>query len=198
MDIAKVKKIGDELNEAFLAACQCRSNYELTVFNIGDHETPQRRYKQCLDELVRKVATIGRLELSIEELEDKISHRKAKENEDTFEGRSIKRKRKQDEITLWETRLHLEGQLREFATLYTLYENMPHYTAEQIQQADREYHKLRKTATAQRQIESGRGVDPELIRVMTRQGIIEDTHSEKFNKFLTEVKHGQIPEVQAK
>jgi hypothetical protein len=59
MDIAKVKKIGDELNEAFLAACQCRSDYELTVFNIGDHETPQRRYKQCLDELVRKVATIG-------------------------------------------------------------------------------------------------------------------------------------------
>ena len=184
MDILKVKQIGKELNEAFLACCQNRSNYELTAFNVFDHETPQRQFKQCLDELVRKVATIGRLEIAVEELEDKIDQRRQKESDDTYEGRSTKRKRRQSEIDLWETRLHLEGQLREFETLYSVYEQMPHFTAEEIQAADGEYHRLRKTATAQRQIEAGQGIDPELLRVLCRQGIIVDNFADNFQTFL--------------
>lgn len=192
MDIQKVKSIGKELQDSFSACSQCRSDYELSVFNIFDHETPQRQFKQCVDEMSRKVANIGRLELAIEELEDKIQHRKRQESEDTYQGRATRRKRQQDEINLWETQLHLEGQLKEFASLYSMYQQMPHFTAEQIQAADAEYHRLRKTATAQRQIETGRGVDPELLRVLGRQGIITHDYSDRFNQYIAAADQTQL------
>ena len=181
MDIEKVKKIGKESQESFLAACQNKSDYELTYLNINDHPTPQRRYKQCLDEMVRRVSNIGRAEIDIEEFHDKIN--KAKDKEASTEGeeqRKWNRKRRKLEISLWETNLALEGQLREFNCFYGLYEQMPKYTAEDIQAAEEEYHVKRKTSAAQRQLEMTGTFDPELLRVMADMKLIDDNFSDNF------------------
>ena len=189
MDLQTVKTIGAELQGAFLAACQCKSNYELTVLNVGDHETPQRGYKQCLDELVRRVGGLGRAEIELEEVEDKLQIAKDKEAIAAgAEKREANRERRKLEISKWELGLAIEGQLREFNALYAAYQQMPTFSAEQIQEAEREYHHRRKMGMAQRQIEAGRGVDPELLRVMADMGVIPNDHADKFIEFLQQQK----------
>jgi len=167
MSLERVRSLGKELNDAFYSSCQNRSNYELSILNIGDHETPQRQYKQCLDELVRKVSGLGMLEIDLEEKNDErtIAIDKYKQSTDEIKKRKLDRKIRKLDICIWELHLAIEGQLREFNTLYELYNGMNKYTAKEIQEAEQEYHEKRKMGMAQRQIEAGRGVDPELIRV---------------------------------
>ena len=189
MNIEKVKKIGKELQASFLDCCQNRSNYSLTVLNINDHATPQRQFKQCVDELVRKVSAIGRMEIDIEELKDKLEQSKEKEaNSEGFEQRTASRERRKLDIDLWESNLALEGQLREFNCLHSIYEGMNKYSAEEIQQAEEEYHIKMKTASAQRQLETTGVIDPELIRVLSDMQIIDREHSDRFLTFLKQQK----------
>jgi len=188
MDIAKVKKIGEELKSAFWNTCQWKSNYELITLNVNDNETPQRKYKQCLDEIFRRVMELSRLEISLEEQEDEIEEAKflLTQEDDRFAIRKLERKIKMAKLGKYQVELAIEGQLREFAALYGFYEQSPKFTAQEIQEAEPEYHRRKKLGMAQRQIETGRQIDPELVRVLTDMGYIADDHADKFEQFLLE------------
>lgn len=190
IDLINVRDIGRQLEQAFLETCQNRTNYQLDELNVKSHETPERQYKQCLDELVRKVAEIGRLEITVEELTDDIaeqSHIEALADTD-YAKRRANRERRRHELNLWQTRIHLEGQLREFKTLYSIYDTMPKFTAAQIQAAEPEYYRLRKFKQAALQLESDGRVDPELMNVLTMMGAVPDDYATGFEKLLEQAK----------
>jgi len=178
MDLIQVKKIGKELNEAFLATCQNRSNYALEKLVIGEHETPERQYKQCLDELVRKVAEIGRMEIRIEDMKEKLEKYKASDKP------KHQRKAKEMEINLWETNIALEGQLRECNTLYNAYSQMRKYTAEELQNAEEEYYKLRKFKQCQLELQQTGTIQPELINLLQMMGVIPNHFAKTFEHFI--------------
>ena len=184
--LEQVKKTGEELKEAFWNTCQWKSNYELLTLNINDNETPQRKYKQCLDEMFRRVTEISRLEINLEEQVDKIAKAEQQklQTSDEFKLRKLERKIKLASLAKYEVELAIEGQLREFTALYGYYQQSEKFSAKEIQEAEPEYHRRKKLGMAQRQLETGHPIDPELIRVLTDMGYIENNHADNFEKWL--------------
>jgi hypothetical protein len=186
--IEQVKHIGKELDAAFLETCQNRTNFQLTALNVKSWETPQRQYKQCLDELSRKVSEIGMLEIAIEEKQDEIEQAKAEVDAalDGFSKRAADRKRRKAEIALWQTKLHCEGQLREFATLYGLFQQYPRFTAAEIQAAEPEYYRISRFRQAAQQLEANGRIQPELVNLLTLCGHVTDNYAQGFAGFLAD------------
>ena len=186
LQISEVRKIGKELESAFLETCQHRTDYQLDTLNVKSHETPQRQYKQCLDELIRTVSGIGELEINVEELEDDIQQAELAEAaaETDYERRKADRQRRKKELALWQTRFAIEGQLREFATLYKIYQQSPKFTAAEIQAAEAEYYRLRKFKQAALQLESAGRIDPELMNLFVTAGYVENDYAQGFEKLL--------------
>jgi len=182
----KVREIGVELEDAFYATCQHRTDFQLEALNVKSHETPERQYKQCLDELVRKVSGIGDLEISAEELKDEMEQaaQKAQSLPDGFEQRQADRERRKKKLALWQTEIALEGQLREFKALYAVFKQYPKFTAEQIQAAEAEYYQKRLYKKAALQLESNGRIDPEVVSALTLCGYVADNYANGFAGFL--------------
>jgi len=193
MDIAKVKSIGVELREAFKTTCQSRSDYQIERFVVGDHETPQRRYLQCLVEMQRKVSEISLSEVNAEELEDKIAL--AKERiavaSNDYERREQEREIRKAEINKWQLDLYVEGLLREFNKLYALFKQLPAYTADELRDAEEQYWQIRKAKQAQQQLDSSNAVAPDMLNVLSLVGLVPDDFSDRFNKILIAAKEKQ-------
>jgi hypothetical protein len=183
---SKVREIGKELESAFYSACQNRTDFQLAELNVKSHETPERQYKQCLDELVRKVAEIGRIEIEVEALNDEMVEAATlfEKLGNTFAGRRADRERRTKYLHLWQTQIALEGQLREFCALYRIFQASPKFSAAELQSAEAEYYRKRMFKKAAIQLEANGRVDPDVVNVMTLCGIVPDDYETGFSKFL--------------
>jgi hypothetical protein len=171
IDLSNVENFASCLRDAFYATCQPRSDLQIERFVIGDHETSERQYKQCIDELVRKIMNLRRACTEKELLEYKIEKLRAKNT------KLANIKIKQLYISMDELNIAIEGSIREANTLWNIYNSFPiKYTAEDIQNAECKYWYLRLSKLAQSQIESKSSNSPDsgTLDALKKLGVRKD------------------------
>jgi hypothetical protein len=139
-----VKKVS-ELNFAFLEIQMPRTKFALTHFVVGQHDTPEQQYLQCVLELQIKYDNIRRAQLNKKKVLIKISKLEQENTEESLIDAELMR------IDLEEQDRALLGALREFKVLYDIYESSPKYTREQIDAAQPEYWRRRLNRQAQQE-----------------------------------------------
>lgn len=148
MDALQIIQEREKLFAAFSAACQPRSNYQIEKFVVGDHETPERQYMQVVVELQHKTSAIRRAVVNQKQLIRKLS-----KEQDELERELI-------QIDLDDVALVIEGAVREFNTLYAIYQRFPSFSAEQLQMAEQAYWQQRLARQAQIDIETMGTIGP--------------------------------------
>jgi hypothetical protein len=130
----------NELEAAFHAINQARSNYQIQHFVVGQHDTEPRQYSQCVLELQVRTFNLRRQMVEKKKLLKKISATTDADEKELLG------------IDLEEMELGLENQVREWNVLYQIFSSMPKYTYEQIQSGEEEYWQLRLARQSQEEI----------------------------------------------
>lgn len=136
----------NKLLEAISEIQQPRSEFQLRNFVIGQHDTEEMRYYQCLLEINDLVYKYKNAQLAIKKQEIKISRLRAKEDE------LAEIKAQELELGLEQTQLAMIGAERELSILVNFWQSFPiKYTREQIELAQPDYWKARLTRQAELQ-----------------------------------------------
>lgn len=142
----KIEKIvnekKNELEAAFHSINQSRSNYQIEHFVIGQHDTDSRKYSQCVLELQVRTFNLRRQIIEKRKLLKKI------EDTTNIDDKELLY------IDVEEMELALENQVREWNTLYNIFEAMPKFTYDQIQSGESEYWNLRLARQCQEDLMS--------------------------------------------
>jgi len=133
-----------------LAECQMpRTRYQLEHFVVGAHDTPEMRFVQVCRELEALHYTIKEVALQIRKTEYEIEDLKEKGDRISLVEAEIK------ELGLERTRLVAIGAVREYDTLTEMFDEMPHFTREQIDGSQPDYWQSRLSRQAHLQIMAG-------------------------------------------
>ena len=150
-ELNELPKIDESLMKAFDEIQMARTPYQLEKFVVGQHDTEEQRYAQCVLELqikydVIRRALLGREKLQIEQakldsealaLDDK-RDRRIKEIEAQVKGFDVQ---EQDRA--------MKGALREFASLYAIFKTFKkQYSREDMNNAQPDYWQKRLTRQA--------------------------------------------------
>ncbi len=128
-----------EIISTFAEINQSRSEYQIDKFVLGQHDTPEMRYYQCVLELQGLYYALKQTSLSIKKIELEINQLRESGNEiDEIEAQ-IK------ELDLEQTRSASVGAIREFEILLKKFNESPKYTRQQIDEAQPEYWERRLT-----------------------------------------------------
>lgn len=138
-----------EMESAFLEIQQPRSAFVLEKFVVGQHDTPETQYSQCVLELQVKYDNIRRAKLNKRKLEIKIDEYLKKGTEiDLIEAELVK-------IDMEEQDRAMLGALREFEALYAIWQAFPKkYTREDLDINQPEYWQKRLTRQAQQDMQA--------------------------------------------
>lgn len=183
--IDNVLKSIQELEGAFLEIQQPRTGYVLNKFVVGQHDTDEQRYAQCVLEMQIKYDNIRRAKLNKRKLEIKIAELEAKHNElDQIEADIIK-------IDLEEQDRAMLGALREFECLYNIWQSFPKkYSRNELDANQEQYWKLRLQRQAYQDVQStgriGAG-NHEALRQIGMAGVPELDHVREVEKKYLEV-----------
>ena len=131
LQVQQIIDKGRELRNSFEAVSQSRSDYQLKHFVVQQHETPERQFLQVVIELQRKVSSIRRAQIGLRQLSNKMAE------EDDDDERDLLALDQED------AEFAILGAIREFNCLYAMYEALPKFTHEQIQDAEQEYWQTR-------------------------------------------------------
>ena len=198
-------KVMRELSNAVLDTCQPRSNVQLEKFVVGDHETVERQYKQCVDELSVKIlsirTTIYDQKISLSkikwyEAEAEALRKKAKDTpltpKEQFQLEKHEIEVEKMKIYLDMGRIQLEGNIREANTLWRIFNSFEKkYSHAEIQAGEERYWYKRFSRHAQAALEAGGGIDVGVADALRKLGPRQDLGS----KFLAEqVILGRVPE----
>jgi hypothetical protein len=132
MEIQKIEKIITELQQAFDAIAMSRSPYVLENLVVKEKDTEPEQWTQCVLEMRVKYINIKRLLLEIEKL---------KLNREIYSDTRLGEIENQlNEIEIEDLEWQLNGQLREFFALHSIYQSFDkQYTREELNEAQREY-----------------------------------------------------------
>ena len=169
-----------EMENAFLEIQQPRSAFVLEKFVVGQHDTLETQYSQCVLELQVKYDNIRRAKLNKKKLQIKIDEYIKKGSEiDLIESELLK-------IDLEEQDRAMLGALREFEALYSIWQSFPKkYTREELDANQPEYWQRRLTRQAQQDIQSGGRIgvgNQEAIRQLSSNTLQEIEHVKKTDK----------------
>lgn len=138
--LVEIDSIVEGLKEDFDAIAMSRSAYVLENLVVKVHEHPTQQWLQCVLEMRIKYNSIRRhlvnrqkLQREIETLEDELD-------------RELKR------IDLDDLEWSLLSASREFMSLYQIYQTMPRFTREEIEQGQAEYWYNRLTKQAVQEV----------------------------------------------
>lgn len=125
--IDNIIRLIKDMEKAFDEIQQPRSEYVLQNFVVGQHDTLETQYSQCVLEMMVKYDNIRRAKLNKRKLTIKINEYEAKNTElDQIEADLLK-------IDLEEQDRAMLGALREFESLYKIWQSFPKkYTREDL------------------------------------------------------------------
>lgn len=127
-----------EMETAFMEIQQPRTAYVLDKFVVGQHDTDETRYAQCVLELQVKYDNIRRAKLNKRKLQLKIEDLEKKGTEIDMIDADLVR------IDIEEQDRAMLGALREFEALYKIWQSFPKkYTRNELDQNQPEYWQLR-------------------------------------------------------
>jgi len=144
-------QIDEGLLKAFDEIQMSRTPYQLEKFVVGQHDTEEQRYAQCVCELqikydVIRKALLGREKLQIEQAKLEL---KASQKKDPSDSRIKKIEAEIKGLEIEEQDRAMKGALREFAALYAIFKTFKkQYTREELNEAQPEYWQRRLTRQA--------------------------------------------------
>jgi hypothetical protein len=183
--VNKAIDIVKEMEESFLAIQMPRSAYTIEKFVVGQHDTVEMQFCQCVLELQIKYDNLRRAKLGRRRIEIQIKELEEKGTEIDLIDADLKRidQEQQDFAVL--------GALREFEALYKIYQSFPKkYTRKEIDDAQENYWKLRLDRQAQQDLQAtGRiGVgNSEALRQINLTGTPKLDHIREVEKKYLEV-----------
>lgn len=160
MNLPEIISQHDKLFQAFEAVSQPRSDYQIRKFVVGEHETPERQYLQVVTEIQRKVSSLRRAVIDRRKKEAQL---KTETNED---------EREILQIDLDDMNFAITGAMREFNTLYGIYQSLPQFTAQELQDAEEGYWIRRLIRQSQVDIDSFGQVGPGNMDALRQAGIV--------------------------
>ena len=183
--VNKAIDIVKEMEESFLAIQMPRSAYTIEKFVVGQHDTVEMQFCQCVLELQIKYDNLRRAKLGRRRIEIQIKELEDKGTEIDLIDADLKRidQEQQDFAVL--------GALREFEALYKIYQSFPKkYTRKEIDDAQENYWKLRLDRQAQQDLQAtGRiGIgNSEALRQINLTGTPKLDHIREVEKKYLEV-----------
>ena len=150
-----------------LAECQMpRTQYQLQHFVIGAHDTPEMQFVQVCREIEALHYTIKEVSMQVRKTEFEIEDLRDKGDRISRIEADIK------ELGLERTRLVAIGACREYDTLIAIYDQMPHFTREQIDASQPDYWQARLGRQANLQIMSG-GASWAHLEALDQVGVLQ-------------------------
>jgi len=133
-----------------LIECQMpRTRYQLEKFVIGAHDTPEMQFVQVCREIEALYYTIKEVALQVKKMEYEIEDLREKGDRISHIEADIK------DLNLKKIRLVAIGAGREYETLIDIYDNIPHFTREQIDKSQADYWQQRLGRQTNIQVMSG-------------------------------------------
>ncbi|MDP7219600.1 MAG: hypothetical protein QF565_09000 [Arenicellales bacterium] len=139
-----------DLHEAIEAIQQPRTRYQLENFVLGQHDTAEMQFHQCVLELRTLIRTYRMCDIGRRRLEREIA--RLKESDDLDADLDLEEK----EINLSELVITMTGSEREINCLMDLFNNMAHFTRDEMDLAQPEYWEKRLSRQAQLGIMAGK------------------------------------------
>ena len=183
--IENVMQAIKNMEDAFLEIQQPRTAYVLEKFVVGQHDTIESQYAQCVLELQIKYDNLRRAKLNKKKIEIKIKEAEDKDTElDQIEADLMR-------IDLEEQDRAVLGALREFEALYKIWQSFPKkFTRAELDAGQEEYWRLRLARQAQQDLQAtGRiGVgNSEALRQIGMMGTPQLDHVRQVEKKYLEV-----------
>lgn len=172
-NINDINEKHNELHEAFLQIFQGRSNFQLDNFVVGMHTTPERQYAQCVLELQHKYYNIRRADIARRKLIKQIE-----DSTDEFE-------KEEKLIDLEEIEISIIGAIREFDHLYAIFQAMPKFNIEELEEGESKYWLERLSIQSQIDIESTGRISIGNYEALRQIDLIND-HAKRFMQNLVD------------
>lgn len=151
-----------DVMEAIDSIAQSRSNYQLQHFVVGQHDTQERQYQQCLLELNTKLNNIKRDQIALKKLEKKLSLEKDEDERSLIE------------IDIEEVSFGLKSQMREAGVLYSIFNALPKFSYQQLQEAEERYWHLRLSRQAEMDIaQRNLGIGTGNMEALRQAGLVD-------------------------
>jgi hypothetical protein len=166
-DISDITSKQNKLKESFAEIFNGRSYYQLEKFVVDQHVSIERQFDQCVTELQVKYYSIKRMD---------ISRRKVMSELNTVTDEFMKEEKNLD---LEEIEFAMIGAIREFNCLYKIYESLPKFTNDQLQNSEAEYWLKRLSIQAQMDIDSTGVISVGNYEALRQINLIDD-HLERF------------------
>lgn len=131
--------------EAIAEIQQSRSRYQLERFVVGQHDTAEMRYYQLCIELQDMEYKLAHATLMVRRVELEVARLRATGDDLDAIDADVK------ELELAQTRLAMIGAEREVACLRAMFESSPHFTRQEIEEAQPEYWAARLNRQAELQ-----------------------------------------------
>lgn len=158
-----------DLLNAIAEVQQPRSRYQIERFVLGQHDTDEMRYYQCVIEINDLVYKHRLAQIEVAKAEAKIRRLRASADEiDELKAQKW-------ELGLEQTRLAMIGAERELAVLIELWESFPvKYSREQIEAAQPDYWHARLTRQASLQAIGSGTVDWAQMDAIRQAGFLDE------------------------
>jgi hypothetical protein len=147
--IENVMKVIEEMEDAFLEIQQPRTAYVIEKFVVGQHDTVETQYAQCVLEMQIKYDNLRRAKLNKRKVEIKIKDFEDKGTElDQIEADLMR-------IDLEEQDRAVLGALREFEALYKIWQSFPKkFNRAELDAGQENYWRLRLARQAQQDLQA--------------------------------------------
>lgn len=158
-------EISNELKQAFMEIQQPRTPYQIEKFVVGQHDTEEMQYAQCVLELQIKYNNIRRAIINRKIIEKDIEILLAKGDDKSFLKAELKK------IDLEEQDSAMIGAIREFDILNQIWENFPvKYNRTQLNFNQEAYWQKRLTREASYELQAQGRIGKGTIEALTQIG----------------------------
>lgn len=144
-EISELPQLDDELIKAFDEIQMARTPYQLEHFVIGQHDTEEQRYAQCVLELQIKYDTIkrailGREKLHLEKIKIDNESKEFSQKNNQIDARIKAIDAENKQLDIDEQDRAMKGALREFRALYCIFKTFKkNYTRDDLDKSQPDY-----------------------------------------------------------
>jgi hypothetical protein len=158
-----------EIVATFAEVNQPRSRFQLEKFVVGQHDTPEMQYQQCVLEIQQLYYTIKSVSIEAKKTEIEIERLRATKDEIDELSAQLK------ELGLEQTRVVAAGAFRELNNLIDILKRYPKYKREDIENNQPEYWGVRLSRQAALENAGGSQAQASHLEALRQIGALEFT-----------------------
>ena len=151
---------------------QPRSRYQIIHFVLGQHEAPEMRFYQLMQEMMDTGYKLRMAELGVRKA--KIEIARLQETGDELDAIEAEEK----QVGLEQTLIVMKGAQREMAVMQDLFDDCQHYTRDEIEHAQPEYWEKRLTRQTNLQLMAG-SVQWAQLDTLRQAGLLDELVAER-------------------